>query len=337
MEVFKLGKIIDNQVVDVQLGLHKVEEARKELRKSLKRRKDIAIVENDKKYKEIDTTKLFANGDTKEFDAAIVELMEKNKVEADEIRSLKMEHESQAIMLCEITEQKKRVVEDRVMMEDDKKNLANRLEKKCIELTRISNMQMDTLAQMMNLHHELNMKDIEISTLRMQNEQFQNELNREKEIAKNLNKSSEAIKYFEQLMKFPRSAHDTLRLGYNSTEVGETSKNVEQRSDKGTYSKPTFHTANVCRSRRINQLNTPKSKSYCHKCNMKGHMTQDCRSKITRTHRFDRNFHNCKKYGHKAFECISKPMWTSNQPTKTKGNESHYHWDYNTRYSYHYC
>ena len=53
----------------------------------------------------------------------------------------------------------------------------------------------------MNLHHELNMKDIEISNLRMENEQLQKELKREKEIAENLNKSSEAIKYFEQLMK----------------------------------------------------------------------------------------------------------------------------------------
>ena len=50
-------------------------------------------------------------------------------------------------MMCEITKKKKRVVEDRVMLEDDKRNLANRLEEKCTELTRISNMQMDTLGQ----------------------------------------------------------------------------------------------------------------------------------------------------------------------------------------------
>ena len=50
---------------------------------------------------------------------------------------------------------------------------------------------------MMNAHHELNMKDIEISTLKMQNEQLQNELKREKEIVDSFNKSSEAIKYFE--------------------------------------------------------------------------------------------------------------------------------------------
>ena len=47
MEVFKLGKIIEKQVIDVQLALHSVEEAREELRKSLKRRKDITIEDND--------------------------------------------------------------------------------------------------------------------------------------------------------------------------------------------------------------------------------------------------------------------------------------------------
>ena len=72
-------------MIDVHLALHKVEEAREELRKSLKRRKDIAITENDIHYKEIDTTQVFANGDSKEFDAAIAELMEKNRVQAEEI------------------------------------------------------------------------------------------------------------------------------------------------------------------------------------------------------------------------------------------------------------
>ena len=167
MEVFKLGKIMDNQVIDVHLTLHKLGEAREELRKSLKRRKDIAIAENDIQYKEIVTTQVFANGDSKEFDAEIEKLMEKNRAQVEEIRSLKMEQESLAMMLYEITEQKKRAIEDRAMLEDDKRNLANRLEEKSIELTKISNMQLDTLSQMMNAHHELNMKDIEISTLKM--------------------------------------------------------------------------------------------------------------------------------------------------------------------------
>ena len=88
-------------------------------------------------------------------------------------------------------------------------------------------MQLDTLSQMMNAHHELNVKDIEISTLRMQNEQLQNELERAKKIAENFNKSSKAIKHFEQFLKSPRSNNDTSRLGFTSTEEGETSKSVE--------------------------------------------------------------------------------------------------------------
>ena len=43
--------------------------------------------------------------------------MEKNRIQAEKIRSLKIEHELQAMMLCEITEQKKRAVEDRAMLQ----------------------------------------------------------------------------------------------------------------------------------------------------------------------------------------------------------------------------
>ena len=107
---------------------------------------------------------------------------------------------------------------------------------------------------MINSHHELNMKDIEISTLKMQNE-----LKREKEIVESFNKSSEAIKHFDQFLKSPRSNNDTSGLGFTGTEEGETSKSVEQRSEKGKNSKSTSHycnkkghIANFCKSR--NQL-----------------------------------------------------------------------------------
>ena len=83
------------------------------------------------------------------------------------------------------------------MIEDDERNLTNRLEEKTIEFERISNIQLDTLSQMMNAHHELNVKDIEISTLKMQNEQLQNDLKRKKEIVESFKKPNEAIKYFE--------------------------------------------------------------------------------------------------------------------------------------------
>ena len=51
MEFYKLGKIIENQGIEIQLILHRIDESREELRKSLKRRKEIAIAENDTQYR----------------------------------------------------------------------------------------------------------------------------------------------------------------------------------------------------------------------------------------------------------------------------------------------
>ena len=59
MEVYKLGKIIENQEIEIHLILHELNEAKYALKSSLKRRKDISIAKNDTQYKEIDTTKLF--------------------------------------------------------------------------------------------------------------------------------------------------------------------------------------------------------------------------------------------------------------------------------------
>ena len=112
----------------------------------------------------------------------------------------------------------------------------------------------------MNAHHELNVKDIEISTLKMQNEQLQNDLRREKEIVESFNKSSEVIKNFEQLLKSPIS----------NNEEGESSKTIEERNNKGKNTKTTCcfygkkgHTSNVCRSKNANQHDKPKNMGHC--------------------------------------------------------------------------
>ena len=66
-------------------------------------------------------------------------------------------------------------------------------------------------------------------------------MRREKKIAKSFKKLSEAIKHFEQLLKLPRSSNGTSGLGFTSTEEGESSNSVEERSDKGKNTKPTCH------------------------------------------------------------------------------------------------
>ena len=63
--------------------------------------------------------------------------MEINRAQAKEIRTLKLEQESDAIMLCEVTKQKKRAIEEKAMIEDDKRNIANRLEENSIEFERV--------------------------------------------------------------------------------------------------------------------------------------------------------------------------------------------------------
>ena len=144
-------------------------------------------------------------------------------------------------------------------------------------------MQLDTLCQMMYFHHELNLKEIEIIALKLialklQNEQLQNYLRREREIAESFNKPNEAIKYFEQLLKSPRSSNDTSRLGYTSIVEGESSKTSEERNDKGKNSKPTCHfcgkkghTTNVSRRKNAYQHVKPKNMTHFHKYNKKGH------------------------------------------------------------------
>ena len=62
----------------------------------------------------MDTTKLFANGKYNEFDAVVVDLMEKNKILVEEIKNPKIEQESQAILLCQVTEQKKKTMEEKL-------------------------------------------------------------------------------------------------------------------------------------------------------------------------------------------------------------------------------
>ena len=99
------------------------------------------------------------------------------------------------------------------MIEDEKRILTNRLEEKTSKVSRISNMQLETLSQMMIVNRELNAKNIEITTLKFQNKKLRNDLEREKEFAKSFNKYSETIKYFEKLMRSPRSNSDTSRLG----------------------------------------------------------------------------------------------------------------------------
>ena len=104
MEVYKLGKVNLEPGDWYTLCCRQLGGSQRRIEKILEKKEGIAIAENDTHYKEIDTTKVFSNGYTQNFDVAIVDLVEKNRAQVEEIRSLKIEQESQAMMLCEITE-----------------------------------------------------------------------------------------------------------------------------------------------------------------------------------------------------------------------------------------
>ena len=65
-------------------------EERGHFKHSLKRRKEIAIEENDTHYQEEDTNELFADGNSSEFHVAVTDLMEKNGSLTKEVRNLKI-------------------------------------------------------------------------------------------------------------------------------------------------------------------------------------------------------------------------------------------------------
>ena len=89
MEVYKLGKVIDNQKIEIHLALHQLNEVRDELKHSLKRRKVIYIEEIDTHYQEKDTIELFIDRNSSEFDAVVADLMENNGAVTKEVRNLK--------------------------------------------------------------------------------------------------------------------------------------------------------------------------------------------------------------------------------------------------------
>ena len=106
-------------------------------------------------------------------------------------------------------------------------------------------------------------------------------------------------------MRSPRPNNDISRLGYTSTKEGESSKSVEERSNKGKNFTSTFHNCgkkgnitNVCRSKTINQNDMQESKGHCHKCNKQGRQIHECRTKTMCTQIFEGYCYNYYKYGH---------------------------------------
>ena len=58
-------------------------------------------------------------------------------------------------------------MEDKVMIESDKRVLTSRLEEKSSEVNRIAHIKLETMNQIIIANHEINSKDIEITILNL--------------------------------------------------------------------------------------------------------------------------------------------------------------------------
>ena len=96
------------------------------MKDSLKRRKEIAIQIKKYFYEEVGTEGLFEP--INHNDKASTELLERNKILNQEIRAWKREDEIQLVRLCEVTKWRKKVEEDRTMVEEEKRIMDTKLE-----------------------------------------------------------------------------------------------------------------------------------------------------------------------------------------------------------------
>lgn len=177
------------------------------------------------------------------------------------------------------------------MVEENKRQMATRLEERSFDVHKLTNNQLDMMNQLLIPNQELNRKEMEITNLRSKSDQLRNVLIFEKELLERTNKPSEAIRYFEELMRSPRSSSDISGLGHikhsSSTKEGDSSKSGEKRNTK-SKGKPTCHhcgkiehTQNICRNKKCMQNPKPKFTRNCFNCNKQGHQAHECRSKIS--------------------------------------------------------
>ena len=117
-------------MIEIHLVLHQLKDVIDVQNDSLKKRKEISIQKNDTQYEELDTGGLFDEGNPSEYDGTIAYMMEKNNALTEEIRNLKREREIQLVRLCEEIELRKKAKEERIMIDEDKKSLTNRLEER---------------------------------------------------------------------------------------------------------------------------------------------------------------------------------------------------------------
>lgn len=80
------------------------------------------------------------------------------------------------LRMCEVIEQKKKVEDDRAMIEEDKRQLIVRLDEKDKDRRKTALNHLNLTNEILYINRELNGKDVDIAHLRSENEKFKNTL-----------------------------------------------------------------------------------------------------------------------------------------------------------------
>ena len=135
----------------------------------------MAIQLNDNQQIKVDTKGLLDNGKIGNKDEAMIEFLENNSALVKEVKYLKIEQEIKSIALCEAIEQRKKAMANKLMVEEDKRQIASRLEETSFQVHKLTNNQLDMINQKVIANQEANGKDVVITNLKLQNEQLKNE------------------------------------------------------------------------------------------------------------------------------------------------------------------
>lgn len=149
-------------MIEIQIILEQLDTTNKELKKTLKRRKEIAIQKNVILYKQVDIEGLLNSRKTGSNDEALIEILEKNSALIKEEKDLKRIQNIQLVTLYEAMEKKKKAMEDKLITEEDKRQMAIRLEERSFEVQKLTNNQLDMITQLIVSNQETNRKDLEI-------------------------------------------------------------------------------------------------------------------------------------------------------------------------------
>lgn len=114
-------------MIEIHIILHLLEGVGEEIRKSLRKRKEMDIQQNDTLNKEIDTKGLLDSRKVGDNDTTIAELLEKNNILRREVKGLKRKQETQSVRLCEVTEKKRKVEKEKIMAKEDKRQMETKL------------------------------------------------------------------------------------------------------------------------------------------------------------------------------------------------------------------